>query len=119
MKGMSNSLKAYRAWKKWTAIPFRSPGYRVDFASDGAAVTYREGSHSMRFNSEPVLLVENGEKQWVLEVYVHRPLRWDTEEEEEVGEEITDTSREEMILSRVETALKAKIGRFRFVREAV
>ena len=112
---MSLSLKAYRAWRKWTAIPFRGQGYRVDFASNGAAVTYREDPHSITFSSEPVLRVEGGEKNWVLDVCIHRPLRWDNEQEEE----ITDTSREQMILSRVETALTAKNGRFRFVRESV
>ena len=119
LKKKSLSLKAYRAWREWTAIPFRGQGYRVDFASNGAAVTYREGPHSITFSSEPVLRVEDGEKHWVLDVCIHRPLRWDNEEKEEIEEEITDNSREEMILSRVETALKAKIGRFRFVRESV
>ena len=29
LKKKSLSLKAYRAWRKWTAIPFRGQGYRI------------------------------------------------------------------------------------------
>lgn len=105
-------MKLYRVWRDLTAIGFHGHGYKVDFASNGAAVKYHEGSRSITLSSEPVA---QGGAQWMLDVYIHRALKWDSPSEEEV----TDTAQEELILSRVEAALKAKIGKYRFVREAI
>ena len=107
------SPDAYRRWQGRTAIRYSGDGYTVDFLSQSAAKYVRDGK-SITFSSEPLARMSgDGKTHWVLTVYVHRPLRWDS-----VGGEITDAGEEQEILSGLETALKAKIGDYELVRDA-
>ena|SRR5215467_7585041 len=105
------SPKVHRWWQNLTAIPYRGDGYSVDLIPPGA-VRYREAGRSITFSSEPMFQAHSGEKDtFVLAVYIHRPLKWDSGE-------ATDATKETAILARVETALKAKIGRYELVAQA-
>ena len=105
---------AYRRWKERLAIRYSGDGYAVDFLSP-SAVKYHQGGRSITFSSEPLArTLRDGKTRWVLTVYVHRPLRWD----ESDGREITGADEEQAILSRLETALKAKIGDYELARDA-
>jgi hypothetical protein len=106
------SPKAYRVWQNLTATHFYGDGYIVDFISH-SAVRYRDGKHSVTLSAEPVMIEEvGGTSGWVLEVYLHRPLRWDESTDDSVPDEQT-------ILPRIEIALKSKVGRYQFVAEAI
>ena len=107
------SPKAYRWWQNFTATHYRANGYTVDFISH-SAVRYREGERSITFSSEPLdRTFGSGKSNWVLAVYVHRPLTWD----EPHPSEITDPAEENAILSRVQTALKSKIGKYELIAQ--
>jgi len=70
------------------------------------------GERSITFSSEPLdRAFGSGKSNWVLAVYVHRPLTWD----EPHPSEITDPAEENAILSRVQTALKSKIGKYELI----
>lgn len=93
---------------------YSGDGYAVDILSH-SAVKYLQGGRSITFSSEPLARTSrDGKARWVLTLYVRRPLRWDDSE----GREITDADEERAILSRVETALKAKIGDYELARDA-
>ncbi len=104
------SPKAYQWWENLTAIRHRGDGYSVDLIPP-SAVRYREAGRSITFSSEPLWQEKN---TFVLAVYIHRPLKWD---EPDLGE-VSDATQETTILARVETALKAKIGRYELVAQA-
>jgi hypothetical protein len=106
------SPKAYRAWRNFLATHFYGDGFIVDIVSH-SAVKYREGSRSITFSTEP-LQIKGKKDDWVLAVYVHRPLKWDGDVEGAVRDD-----QEELILSRIELALKSKVGRYEMVREAI
>jgi hypothetical protein len=107
------SPKAYRTWQNLLATHFHGDGFIVDIISR-SAVRYREGSHAITLSTEPLQTKGKKKAEWMLAVYLHRPLRWD-EDSQSVGGEV----REELIVSRIELALKSKVGRYKFVREAI
>jgi hypothetical protein len=85
------SPKAYRWWTNFTATHHYGDGYTVDFISH-SAVRYREEARSITLSSEPLTRPHDGGKtDWVLAVYVHRPLKWD----EPILGEVTDPVEEE------------------------
>ena len=109
------SPDAYRRWQERLAIRYSGDGYAVNFVSH-SAVKYVQGDKSITFSSEPLArTLSDGKTRWVLTVYVHCPLTWDGSD----GGEITDADEEQAILSRLETALKAKIGDYELARNAV
>jgi hypothetical protein len=95
---------AYRRWLERLAIRYSGDGYTVEFLSH-SAVKYIEHGRSITFSSEPLTrTLSDGKTHWVLTVHIHYPLRWDDPD----GGEITDADKEQAILSRLETVLKAK-----------
>lgn len=87
----------------------------MDFVSH-SAVRYREDSLTITFSSEPLSHIsDDGKVRWVLTVYVHYPLRWDNPD----GTEVQGKEQEHTILSRVETALKEKIGDYEMAPLAI
>ena len=114
MTGNTLSSDAYRRWQQLWAVRYSGDGYAVEFVSY-SGVRYLENDRSMTFSSEPLARTsDDGKTSWVLTVYIRRPLRWDDPD----GGEITDADEEEAILSRLETALKAKIGEYELTRDA-
>ena len=104
----------YRRWVERLAIRYSGDGYAVVFPSR-SAVKYLQSGRSITFSSEPLQqTLSDGKTHWVLTVYVHRPLRWDDPD----GEEITDADEEKAILSRLETALKSKKSNYEITRDA-
>ena len=100
------SADAYRKFKDRWAVRYLGDGYSVDFVSH-SAVRYREDDRSITFPSEPLSRISrDGKPRLVLTVYVHYPLRWDKPD----GTEVQNSEEEKTILSRLETALKDKIG---------
>ena len=98
------SHDVYRRWKERLAVRFSGDGHAVEFLSH-SAVKYLEHGRSITFSSEPLARTLSDDKtHWVLTVYISYPLRWDGPD----GVEITDADKEQAILSRLETALKAK-----------
>jgi hypothetical protein len=109
------SPKAYKVWQNLLAIHFRGDGFIVDIISH-SAIRYREGARSITLSTEPRQIEDNGKKaDWVLAVYVHRPLRWD----DAGGGEVSDPAQERSILSRIELALRSKVSKYEFMRDAV
>jgi hypothetical protein len=100
------SPEAYQQWQQRFAVRYAGDSYAVEFVSH-SAVRYLENDRSMTFSSEPLARTSgDGKTSWILTVYIRRPLRWDGLD----GGEITDADEEQAVLSRLETALKAKIG---------
>jgi hypothetical protein len=107
------SSDAYRRWQQLWAVRYSGDIYAVEFVSY-SGVRYLEGDRSMTFSCEPLARTsDDGKSKWVLTVYIRRPLRWD----HPYGGEISNTDEENAILSRLETALKAKIGDYELTRD--
>ena len=107
------SPEAYRQWQQRFAVRYAGDCYAVEFVSN-SAVRYLENDRSMTFSCEPLARTSgDGKTSWILTVYIRRPLRWD-----DVDREITYADEEQAVLSRLETALKAKIGDYKLTPDA-
>jgi hypothetical protein len=79
----------------------------IDFLSY-TEVRYREGSRSITFSAE--IIEDKGHpKRWGLAVYIPQQLRWDNGDQSEA----IAASKKRLILSRLGTALKAKVDFYR------